>query len=273
MKCRVKKYAIIIIILSIVFIILGLNNNIVKTKYIIEDKRVQSNFKVIFIADTHSCSYGENQRELLDKVSEEKPDLILLGGDIIDDKLPMKVGLSTIKSLREYAPTYYVTGNHEIWSGRHEMIKEKIKNLDIEVLEGNKDTLKIKGNEMVIAGIDDPDIGEEYYIQLENLKKLKSDKITFLLAHRPEKIDDYRKIDIDYVFSGHAHGGQWRIPLILEKGLYAPNQGIFPKYTVGINKFDKFSLIVSRGLSRESTRIPRFFNPPEIVIVNFKKGK
>lgn len=98
---------------------------------------------------------------------------------------------------------------------------------------------------------------------------MDSQDLTLLLAHRPERIEDYEEIQPDYVFSGHAHGGQWRLPLLLEKGLFSPSQGFFPKYSVGINEFDSFTMVISRGLSRESTRVPRFYNPPEIVVVCF----
>lgn len=270
MKLKIKIIYLIALLVLIVFIIIGLNNKLITTTYYIEDKKVKKGFKVILITDTHSCKYGEGQRELLERIEEEKPDLILMAGDIIDDDLPMERGFWTVEKIAEYAPTYYVTGNHEIWSGEYDYIKGRIKSFGIKVLEGNGENISINGNEILIMGLDDPAIGEEYHRQLSDLEGVHSDKMTFLLAHRPERLMDYDRLDVDYVFSGHAHGGQWRLPLILERGLFSPNQGLFPKYTVGVNDLDGYSLIVSRGLSRESTIIPRFYNPPEVVVVNFE---
>ena len=269
-KIRNRKSLYVILFVLVAIFINGLNSNIETTKYDIYDHRVKQEMKVVFIADTHSCKYGEEQEELLQKVKSEKPDLILLGGDIIDDELPMQTGFDTIKDLAKSYPVFYVTGNHEIWSGKQEYIKRKINSLGIEVLEGNIKEINVKGNLVNILGLDDPEIGEQYLTEFETLGKFKSDNISILLAHRPEDVKYYRRLDIDYVFSSHAHGGQWRLPFILEKGIYAPNQGLFPKYTMGINEIYNFKMIVSRGLSRESTRIPRFYNKPELVVVNFK---
>ena len=272
MKNKKLKIILLIIFLFALFMAVGLNNRVVITHYKIFDKKVKTDFKVVFIADTHSCKYGKGQRELLGKIEKEKPDLILLGGDIIDDELPMDIGFDTIKDLSKEYPTFYVTGNHEIWSGKYEYIKEQIKSFGIEVLEGNSKEIDIKGNVVNVMGIDDPDIGSLYDEEFKNLENINSDNLTFLIAHRPERFSEYAKLHIDYVFSGHAHGGQWRLPIILEKGVFSPNQGIFPKYTVGINKFDNFSMIISRGLSRESSKVPRFYNPPELVVIEFKKN-
>lgn len=268
-----KRLYLTILIVFIVFagFIKGLNNNIEITKYDIYDKRIEKEFKVVFIADTHSCKYGEGQKELLDKVESEKPDLILLGGDIIDDELPMDTGFNTIKDLAKKYPVFYVTGNHEIWSGKQEYIKKKIKSFGIEVLEGNAKEVNLKGNIVNILGLDDPAIGEKYLSEMKNLEKFETDNLSILLAHRPEEIKYYKRLNIHYVFSGHAHGGQWRLPFILEQGIYAPNQGFLPKYTMGVKDVSDFKMIISRGLSRESTRIPRFYNQPELVVVNFKK--
>ncbi|NLM06103.1 MAG: metallophosphoesterase [Tissierellia bacterium] len=270
MKLKIKIIYLIALLVLIVFIIIGLNNKVITTTYYIEDKRLKKGFKVILITDTHSCKYGEGQREVLDKIASEKPDLILLSGDIIDDDLPMELGFWTVKKIAEFAPTFYVTGNHEIWSQKYDYIKDRIRAFGIKVLEGNGESIEINGNEILIMGLDDLEIGGEYNRQLMDLEKVHSDKLTFLLAHRPERLMDYDRLDLDYVFSGHAHGGQWRLPVILERGLLAPNQGLFPKYTVGVNDLGSYRLIVSRGLSRESTIIPRFYNPPEVVVINFE---
>ena len=90
---------------------------------------------------------------------------------------------------------------------------------------------------------------------------------TLLVSHRPERIEDYAKYPFDLVLAGHAHGGQWCLPFLIN-GVYAPNQGVFPKYAGGMYARGDMHMIVSRGLARESTRIPRFYNRPELVVVD-----
>ena len=92
-----------------------------------------------------------------------------------------------------------------------------------------------------------------------------------LIAHFPEQIDEYLKGNFDIVLSGHAHGGQWRIPGLID-GVYAPGQGLFPKYTSGVYMHGDTAHIVSRGLWKPSTLIavPRVFNRPELVIIDIK---
>lgn len=265
-----KKIFIAICLIFIFFIYFGLKNDVVVTEYNISDKKVNNKFKIAFLADTHSCDYGKDHEEIMDKLKAIKPDFVLLGGDIIDDQLPMDKGFDLVKSIAGKYKVFYVTGNHEIWSGEHDFIKEKIASFGVKVLSGDSEKIQINDTSINVMGIDDPDVGEEKYShQHDKLVETSKQDLTILLAHRPERTFDYSELNVDYIFSGHAHGGQWRIPYILERGLFAPNQGFFPKYTKGINQLDKGKLIVSRGLSRESTRIPRFYNPPEIVVINF----
>ena len=136
--------------------------------------------------------------------------------------------------------------------------------------------MEVGGARIRISGIDDPDSDRfpsrsvSYVEQLNRLGKESIDDglFTILLSHRPERIEELLPLNPDLVLSGHAHGGQWRLPVLLENGLLSPNQGLFPKFTNGKYFFGDTKMIVSRGLARESTRIiPRLFNRPEIVIV------
>lgn len=261
----------ILLLSLIIFLWLGLNNKVVITYRNIKDPRLKEDMRVLLLTDMHSCKYQEGQRELLDKIEVIQPDLILLSGDIIDDKLPMDLGFWTIEQFGNQYPTYYVTGNHEAWTNKLEMIKKRIRDMGIHVLEGEMESIQIKGNKFWIGGIDDPDAGSKIYeAQLKALEHQDKEEITFLLAHRPDKFADYLRLPVDYIFSGHAHGGQWRLPFILENGLYSPDAGLFPKYTTGIHQVDHYQIIISRGLSRESSKIPRFFNPPEMVVIDFE---
>ena len=228
---------------------------------------------IALVTDLHSCDYGPEQRELLDEIDRAKPDMVLLGGDIIDDVLPQAPAKTVLKYLGENYPTYYVTGNHEFWTGDIDEIKRLVQSFGIPVLEGDSKTLEVAGQTVTISGIDDPEVGDwEHERQLKRVTSLQTEDLHILLAHRPEMIEDYLPGDFDLILSGHAHGGQWRLPGLMN-GLLAPDQGFFPKYAGGRYDFEDTTFIVSRGLARESTRVPRLFNRPELVIITVNQVK
>ena len=266
----------IIVFLIISFLLYKLhykifNHNLKLMFYEVSTEKIWGNVRVAFLSDLHSCHYGKDQQELLQAIYQQKPDIILLGGDIVDDILPREPAEIVLRELANRYPCFYVSGNHEYRSGEISKIKKIISEYNITILEGNCSKLEINNNLISICGVDDYEIGErEYKKQLEKIEREKIDGLyTIFLAHRPEWIDIYLKYSFDLIFTGHAHGGQWRIPGILN-GLYAPNQGLFPKYAGGKYDFENSTFIVSRGLAKESTRIPRIFNPPELVIVDIK---
>lgn len=252
------------------FLIKGLDNNLVVRRYTIESTKLTQAVRLVFLSDLHSCEYGNGQGELLDLTEAQQPDLVLLGGDWVDDnfgRLPPERAYGTARALAERYPTFYATGNHELWSGYVEEIKGYMAAQGVTVLSGESDRLVINGQAIQICGLDDPDVGETVWAEeLMRLRAGRDDKAyTLLLSHRPERSDDYGGFDL--VLAGHAHGGQWRLPPFLD-GVFAPNQGFFPKWTGGTYGLEGGgTLVVSRGLSRESTRIPRFWNPTEIVVV------
>ena len=88
-----------------------------------------------------------------------------------------------------------------------------------------------------------------------------------LLSHRPELFETYAACGVDLVLSGHAHGGQFRLPFI--GGLIAPNQGLFPKYDAGLFTDGNTNMIVSRGIGNSIIPI-RFNNRPEIVLLELR---
>ncbi len=269
-----KKIFIVIIVLLITVLLLCMFDVRLKTvHYKVLTKKISSPIKIALITDLHSCKYGNSQKQLISAVEKENPDIILLGGDIFDDKITDENAEIFIKNISSKYPCYYVTGNHEYWSNRIDEMLEKLKSYNVKTLDGKTETIRIGNQEVSLSGIDDPDAenytdkGEVFYSQLEEVKKNKnSDLFTVLLAHRPSYIESYLEYNFDLVLSGHAHGGQWRIPFLLN-GLVAPDEGWFPKYAGGQYIFDNGQMIVSRGLARESTRVPRIFNRPELVIV------
>ena len=242
-------------------------------RYTIPTDKVTREIRILLITDLHSCKYGEREEELLQAIAREKPDLLLLGGDIYDDVLPDANVRYFLEGIEGKHPCYYVTGNHEYWSGRIKKILELFRSHGVNILQGESALVRLGDQELFLGGLDDP--SASWYIrnspdvkeQLEHIsQEIPQGKYRILLAHRPESIDLYAKYPFDLVLAGHAHGGQWRIPGLIN-GVFAPNQGWFPKYAGGKYQVEDTAMIVSRGLARESTRIPRIFNPPELVVI------
>lgn len=256
--------------LFLIFFIYGLDNRLQTTKYILPTKKINKPIRVVFLSDLHSCKYGKNQEDLINAVKANQPDLILLGGDIIDDKLPIKPAFQLLEGIVDQAPSFYVSGNHEAYTGKLDSLKLALKKIGVVVLEGDREKLEINNSFINIIGLDDPFIGESSFKkQLARLEEMNNLEFTLFLTHHPERIDDYNKVQSDLILAGHAHGGQWRVPYILP-GLFAPHQGLLPKYTAGVYPLENSTLLVGRGLSLESTKIPRFFNPPELVIIDIE---
>ncbi|MBU5311461.1 hypothetical protein KQI38_05425 [Tissierella carlieri] len=245
-------------VLLIIFILSAFYNGLIVKNYKIRtDKILDSHsIRIVLISDLHSHVYGKNQSKIINKIKKQNPNIIALAGDI--------------------APVFYVTGNHEIWTDEVDYIKEVFKSFNIIVLENDYRKVDINGVELVMAGVDDPDIikyerpqsnwNEEIYKSFSNIEDVSGYKV--LLSHRPEAVDFYNFLPFDMVLSGHSHGGQVRIPFILN-GLFALNQGFFPKYAGGVYEQESYTHIVSRGVSF-NPRLPRIFNPPEIVVIDIQ---
>lgn len=279
-KMKINSKAIIkltIIIAFILFLIVGLYNKLYIKKYVIESDKIENRIRIALISDLHSCQYGEKQQELIDAVDAQHPDLILMTGDIFDDIISDTNTEYFLQGIAEKYPCYYVTGNHEYWSGSthfHEKMS-LLEQYHVNILSGILETITVQGETINLCGVDDPavyliDPNTQHFTEQLNQMKMASENgyYTILLSHRPEYFDLY--VDsFDLVLCGHAHGGQWRIPGLLN-GLYAPDQGLFPKYAGGDYQSGSTAMIVSRGLARESTRIPRFYNRPELVIIDLQ---
>ena len=241
--------------------------------------------RIAVVSDLHSCRYGAEQKALIKAVQSQKPDIALLAGDIFDDRLPDDNAKAFFSAIAKNIPCFYVFGNHEHWSERIPEMRDALISAGVTVLEGNVKTIQTKGVEIDMCGIDDPTymsddawLGQLAAVAVETAV---SPRLKILLSHRPEYSGAYAKYNFDLVFSGHLHGGQWGIPGT-GLGVCGPSSGgpdigdrpLFPKraggaYPIGSNT----TLVVSRGLARESTPLPRFFNHPEIVIVNLKPQK
>jgi len=263
--------------LIIILAITAFYNGLVIRNYSLStDKFAQGeSIRAVLISDLHSHIYGNNQNKLIEKISRQNPDIILLAGDIADDHMPIAGTELLLLGIKDVAPVFYVSGNHECWSGDIDSIKNIVKSYGVTVLEGGYEEVIINGVTVTIAGVDDPErvryerysTGKSTWEVFDELAV--KDQFKILIAHRPERIEEYKRYTFDLVVSGHSHGGQVRIPLLLN-GLFAPNQGLFPKYAGGMYKHDNLTHIVSRGVSFDPL-LPRIFNPPEVVVIDISK--
>lgn len=273
---RKNRIVMIIAVLSVLMIIAAFYNGLVVRRYSVTTDKLNSgqSIRIVLISDLHSSIYRENQKDIVSLIKKQKPDLIALAGDIADDERPIAGTEMFLANIQGIAPVYYVTGNHEFLSYDIETIKDIIRRYGVTILEHEYERTVINGVPLVICGVEDPEIEQvdgiefdwkrEMYSAFSNLENERGYKI--LLAHRPDFIGMYKKFGFDIVLSGHTHGGQVRIPLVLN-GLYAPGQGWFPKYAGGIYRHGSLVHVISRGVSYDP-KLPRIFNPPEVTVID-----
>lgn len=253
----------------------ALDQRLVVREYSLEAEQITQPVRLALVTDFHGCDYGSGASELLAAIEASEPDVILLAGDIFDDVLPWDDSEALVRSLANRWPCFYVTGNHEYWSQKVSEVCRIVTEAGATVLNMDGRTIEVRGQRLSICGIPDPYATK--YADAPNtrvqLARAASDAepgtFSILLAHRPELIDQYAAAGFDLVVSGHAHGGQVRIPGLVN-GLYAPNQGWLPAYAGGEYRVGETTLIVSHGLARESTRLPRVFNRPELVLIELR---
>ena len=230
-------------------------------------------FHIAQISDLHNCQMGKNNEKLLSILRAEAPDIIVITGDMIDSRqTDVDIALHLARELVQIAPCYYVSGNHEARVSEYDSLKAGLIELGVTVLENAKVTIESSGEKMTLAGVVDPSFktdylkGDDTAVMGSILTELldEEDGYTILLSHRPELFEVYAQHTVDLVFSGHAHGGQFRIPFV--GGLIAPNQGLFPKYDAGIYEEGNTTMVVSRGIGNSIVPF-RINNRPEIVLV------
>ena len=168
-------------------------------------------YKILHISDLQNKMFGKNQERLIYKAECTAPDLIVITGDLIDrNRTDLDAAMDLIRGIVKLAPVYYVSGNHEDWSGEYEKIAEMIASYGVTVLEGETTKLDLNGNVIQIAGVNDPDKFSdfsEWESQLEQVKAERNDDdFTILLSHRPELVQWYAESGFDLVAAGHAHG-------------------------------------------------------------------
>lgn len=268
-----KKHWWILPVLAILVILtlIALDERLILRTYTVASPKLTAEVRLAVVTDFHS---SDNADDVVAMVASCAPDAVLLVGDMFDDDTknrPTERTLSLMRQLSAQYPCYYVSGNHEAWTGEMDALYQQTEEAGVTVLRMSSGVLTVRGQRIALCGIPDPyemvfsgapDTEEQLRQALEDVDLAD---FTVLLAHRPELLTKYAQFPLDLVVSGHAHGGQVRIPGVLN-GLYAPNQGWFPKLAGGAYTQDGTTLIVSRGLAVR-TRLPRIFNRPEVVLV------
>jgi predicted MPP superfamily phosphohydrolase len=250
--------------------------SLVVREYRVESAKIRAGERITLalITDTHSQRFAGHAQRVAGTVRARKPDLILWGGDIIDNKLPFRGAEDLLAEMRGIAPGYYVLGNHEYYLTEFEKALELVRAAGITILQDEVVELTIRGVPLLLAGADDSARTEYYDAAYDALAAaerafsgLRGEKrVTVLLVHRPDRADAYANYQFDLILSGHTHGGQVRLPGLIN-GLYAPGQGLFPVRAGGRYQIRDSTLIVSRGMTTRRPFFPRIFNPPELVIV------
>ncbi|MFJ7825742.1 metallophosphoesterase [Psychrobacillus sp. NPDC096623] len=259
----------LLFIVAIILLLFISNSWIQTTKITVESDRIPTSFnglKILQISDLHDATFGDKQEKLVKKIQKSNPDLIFITGDLIDsNRYNLDQSLELVRNIVDIASTYYVTGNHEIATNDIDNIKTSLIDLGVKVLSNEEQIIEHNGDEIRIIGIEDPLNGISVNEALREFEE--NDLFTLVLSHRPETFQDYIDYKMDVVFSGHAHGGQFRIPGL--GGLVAPGQGLFPRYTAGMYTENTTHMIVSRGLGNSVIPV-RVLNSPEIVLVTLK---
>ncbi|MEA4987721.1 MAG: metallophosphoesterase [Anaerovorax sp.] len=264
----------------IVLFIWAFYSRMAVTRYTVYTEKLRRNqtLRVVLLADLHSRYYAEGQDKLARLIRDQKPDLIALSGDIVDDRISTQGAFSLVKRIEGCAPIFFVTGNHECCRNDLEKIKEELEKYSVKVLDDEQVIVTIYGEKIRIAGLEDPCIRKcgvtkrKWIGSKKDLFQKQEDMYSILLSHRPELFYLYDRWEFDLVLCGHTHGGLVRIPGLLN-GLWAVDQGYFPKYAGGLyvhnGKTGSYTQVVSRGCA-VNPNAPRVFNPPEIVVIDIK---
>lgn len=238
-----------------------------RTHYTIEASITKD---IALVSDLHNFSYDG----LLSALQEEKPDIIVVPGDMVENAIchPINTsfnlpGFTCLISMAKIAPVYYSIGNHE--GGMSDDNRTLLQEHGITLLDNSF----VHAHGMCIGGLTSPLPYVKHHAErtpppnLEFLSRYAAEEgFHLLLCHHPEHYPAHiRNTSVELTVSGHAHGGQWRL---FGQDIYAPGQGLFPKYASGLHEN---RLVVGRGLANTVSPIPRLGNPTEVVFIHLRK--
>lgn len=276
MKKTLKIIILSILTVAVITIIYGLycSNTIEIKNYSLSTNKISSQVRFVFISDLHCKEYGDKNSELVSKIKEQNPDFIAVGGDMVNKySIDDHVMRELLPQLAGIAPTYCILGNHELALKDKIDFKNDIDSTSAKLLDNEMVTLNINGEKILLGGMSDfpyyefnaPDYDTPERYFWDNFKDKSKDCYSILLHHQPEYLESIMQdSNIDLVMCGHTHGGAVQIPFI--GGVFAPNQGFFPKYDKG--EFDLYDtkMIISAGLD-DAYPVLRLNNCPEISVV------
>ncbi len=244
---------------------LALGGRLVVRQYSIRSDKITGSVRIAQLADLHGDRHGRDNRRLYSLIAMQAPDLVIFTGDNIRDTRPIDGIAGFVRSLASRWPVYWVNGNHE----RRRRLDGAQARMMAACGAVSLNDRCVLSRGLALCGVTDPYRSPASFEARLRAQKAACDALggfQVLLSHRPEYAPVYARVGFDLALCGHAHGGQWRIPGLLN-GLFAPNQGLFPKYAGGLYPFGKGTVIVSRGLLKRFF-VPRLFNPTELVIVD-----
>lgn len=233
-------------------------------------------YRIAHVSDLHNAEMGKDNEKLLTILRDADPDMIAITGDLIDSRSTnVEIALNFIREAVKIAPCYYVTGNHEARVNEYDELKSGMESAGVIVLEDAQTEISLDGDTITLIGVNDPSYQTDYLfgdsetVMNTKLEELRTEngEFTVLLSHRPELFDAYTDHGMDLVLSGHAHGGQFRLPFI--GGVVAPNQGLFPEYDAGIYTEGNTNMLVSRGVGNSILPF-RTNNRPEVILIELQ---
>ncbi len=268
-------YFLMLCALFCVFVLAGSryeNNRFVVTKYKLHHAAIGKPIRLVYLSDLHENSYGDDNAELIGEICNAKPDIILLGGDLIIGKgkrVETEVAESFLSQLQNVAPIYYVYGNHETrvrGKSKFRQYENKVSKMPVHILNNEKAEVEMNGNHLSIYGLELESAiyeNEEKFHAEGNVFE-REENLKILLAHTPNYLKEYEKWKPDIVFSGHNHGG---IVRLFGRGMVSTEYKIFPTYSYGMYTENRTKMILSSGAGSHTIKL-RLFNPPEFVIVD-----
>ena len=283
MTAKKKKFiflavAAAVLVALVIWIAWG-NTALELNTYTISSSKLPQSFdgyRIAHVSDLHNTEMGKDNEKLLAMLRDADPDMIAITGDLIDSRnTDIEVALQFVREAVKIAPCYYVTGNHEARVNEYGELKAGMETAGVTVLEDVRTEISMEGATITLIGVNDPSYQTDYLFgdsetvlntKLEELHT-EDGEFTVLLSHRPELFDAYTDHGIDLVLSGHAHGGQFRLPFI--GGLVAPNQGFFPEYDAGIYTEGNTNMLVSRGIGNSILPF-RINNRPEVILIELQ---
>lgn len=287
-KKYIKSALVLLIVIALLLFCSYQNRHLETTYYTYKAEQLGADlegYRIVQISDLHNVKFGKNNQKLVYRIRECEPDMIVLTGDLVDSNhTNVDRAVQFVDEIVKICPVYYVTGNHEYWLEKSEydelmdgLVSAGVVILDNQVVEISRGDAKFR-----LVGLDDRSLADgtlEALLSDESIRNNQAEQkeetadnedsgekeLTVVLAHEPQYLARYAGTGVDLVLSGHAHGGQFRLPFV--GGIVAPDQGFLPEYTAGEYYMNGTEMIVSRGLGNSVIPV-RLFNYPEIVCVD-----